>query len=70
VIFGTDFLDTIQEDIPKGSWSIQIDSKNKNVSLRSLKWPGYFSIHRLATNLFGAAYVGTGSKNVDLAFMI
>jgi radial spoke head protein 9 len=70
VVFGSGFLDTIESDSPQGSWSVQIDAKQKNVSLRSLKWPGYFCFHRLSSNLFGSAYIGDGSKNVDLAFMI
>lgn len=70
VVFYSGFLDVIEDDTPKGSWSIQVDSKHRNASLRSLKWPGYFAFHRLSSNLFGSAYIGDGSKNVDLPFMI
>jgi radial spoke head protein 9 len=70
VVFNSNFLDTIESDSPSGSWTVQIDSKQKNVSLRSLKWPGYFAFHRLSSNLFGSAYIGDGTKNVDLPFMI
>jgi radial spoke head protein 9 len=70
VVFSTGFLDTLENDKPLGSWSVQIDSRGKNVSVRSLLWPGYFALHRLASNLFGGVYIGEGSKNIDLPFMI
>lgn len=70
VVFSTGFLDTIEQDTPKGSWALQIDSRVKNVTAKSFLWPGYFAFHRLSSDLFGSAYVGDGIKNVDLPFMI
>ena len=70
VVFGNGFLDQIGKDKPQGSWSLQLDARQKNVSVRSLLWPGYFAFHRLGSDLFGGVYVGEGSKNVDLPFMI
>ena len=70
VVFGFDFLDRIGKDKPSGSWSLQLDARQKTVSVRSLLWPGYFAFHRLGSDLFGGVYVGEGSKNVDLPFMI
>jgi radial spoke head protein 9 len=70
VIFSANFLDSISEDIPQGSWSMQIDNKVKNVTVRSLKWLGYFAFHKLNSNQFGSAYIGDGIKNIDLSFMI
>lgn len=70
VVFSTGFLDTLESDIPMGSWSVQVDSRGKNVSVRSLLWPGYFGLHRLGSDLFGSVYIGEGSKNIDLPFMI
>jgi radial spoke head protein 9 len=69
-VFTTNFFDTIEQDKPKGSWGLQIDSKIKNVTVRSFLWPGYFAFHRMSTELFGSAYIGDGSKNIDLPFMI
>ena len=70
VVFNGGFMDQICEDKPSGSWSLQIDSRMKEVTVRSLLWPGYFSFHRLDSNLYGGVYVGDGSKNIDLPFMI
>ena len=70
VVFSAGFLDVIGQDKPQGSWSVQLDSRMKNVSVRSLLWPGYFAFHRLGSSLFGGVYIGEGSKNVDLPFMI
>ena len=70
VVFNTNFLDGISSDKPSGSWSLQLDVRFKNVTVRSLLWPGYFAFHRLGSDLFGGVYIGEGCKNVDLPFMI
>lgn len=70
VIFSSSFLDSIEDDLPKGSWSIQSDCTKQHVTVRSLQWPGYFAYHRLNTGLFGGCYFGEGLKNIDLAFML
>lgn len=70
VVFNSDFLDTSESDSPQGCWAIQIDSKQRVASLRSLKWPGFFAFHQLNSSLFGSAYIGDGTKNVDLPFMM
>ena len=70
VVFDSGFLDSITSDKPYGSWSIQVDAKQRVGSLRSLLWPGYFAFNKLNSNLFGSVYIGDGTKNIDLAFMI
>ena len=70
IVFSPGFLDIIGGDKPQGSWSVQIDSRMKNATVRSLLWPGYFAFHRLGSCLFGGVYIGEGCKNVDLPFMI
>jgi radial spoke head protein 9 len=70
VVFNSGFLDTIDSDAPMGCWTVQVDAKQRNVSLRSLMWPGYYAFHRLNSPLTGSAYIGDGTKNVDLPFMI
>lgn len=70
VIFSNSFLDSIEGDLPKGSWSIQADCTKQHVTVRSIQWPGYFAYHRLNTSLFGGCYFGDGLKNIDLAFML
>lgn len=58
VVFGNGFLDEISQDNPKGSWSLQLDARQKNATVRSLLWPGYFAFHRLGSDLFGGVYIG------------
>ena len=70
IVFSPGFLDPIGTDKPQGSWSVQIDCRMKNATVRSLLWPGYFAFHRLGSCLFGGVYIGEGCKNVDLPFMI
>jgi len=65
-----DFMDTIDEDIPKGSWSLQFERGSGLVTLRSLLWVGYSFYHVPGTRKFGSIYVGTGEQNMDLPFML
>jgi len=67
---GIDFMDTLEEDCPKGSWSLQFERGSGLVTLRSLLWIGYISYHVPGTCQYGAVYVGTGEKNQDLPFML
>jgi len=65
----TDFMDSIGAAHTRGSWSIQTRA-DRTVHLKSLQWPGYFFFHRLGTSQYGGIYVGDGSVNKDLAFML
>ncbi|XP_011932631.1 PREDICTED: radial spoke head protein 9 homolog [Cercocebus atys] len=65
-----DFMDSLEHDIPKGSWSIQMERGNALVVLRSLLWPGLTFYHAPRTKHYGYIYVGTGEKNMDLPFML
>ncbi|KAA0174595.1 hypothetical protein FNF27_03970 [Cafeteria roenbergensis] len=65
-----DFLDPVSEDEPSGVWSIRVDEGEGTALVRSLRWPGYFFVHRLGTQSFGGAYFGNGLPNRDLAFML
>ncbi|XP_035306282.1 radial spoke head protein 9 homolog isoform X2 [Cricetulus griseus] len=65
-----DFMDSLEYDIPKGSWSIQMERGNSLVVLRSLLWPGLTFYHTPRTKNYGYIYVGTGEKNMDLPFML
>ncbi|KAK3597405.1 hypothetical protein CHS0354_040135 [Potamilus streckersoni] len=65
-----DFLDTLEEDIPKGSWSMQFERGSGLLTLRSLLWQGYVFYHIPGTRKFGSVYMGTGEKNLDLPFML
>lgn len=65
-----DFLDTIEEDIPKGCWSLQMERGGGLVTLRSLLWLGYVFYHVPGTRQYGSVYFGRGDKNIDLPFML
>jgi len=65
-----DFLDTIDEDIPKGSWCLHSVKSAPLVTIRSLVWPGSFFYHAPGTPNYGYCYFGFGDKNVDLGFML
>ncbi|CAF1373499.1 unnamed protein product [Adineta ricciae] len=79
------FLDPIDEDVPKGTfvlaippnqiaillgWSVQYERGSGLVQIRSLKWPGMAFFHIPGTNRYGSLYYGIGEENKDLAFML
>ena len=57
-----DFLDSIDQDCIKGSWSLQTDESKTEVTVRSMVWPGYVGYHRTNSGVFGGVYMGTGVK--------
>ncbi|XP_074658972.1 radial spoke head protein 9 homolog [Tubulanus polymorphus] len=67
---GIDFLDSLEDDEPKGSWSLQFEKGSGLVILRSLLWLGYVFYHVPGMNRFGSVYVGTGEINKDLPFAL
>jgi len=69
-IFSFNFLDSIDKDNVKGSWSLQLDSTKTISSIRSLLWPGYFAFHKANSKAFGSIYIGFGIRNTEFSFMI
>ncbi|CAL1539717.1 unnamed protein product [Lymnaea stagnalis] len=65
-----DFMDSIEDDIPRGAWTLQFERGSGLLVLRSLSWPGYVFYHVPATQKYGSIYFGTGEKNMDLPFML
>ncbi|ESN96418.1 hypothetical protein HELRODRAFT_156021 [Helobdella robusta] len=65
-----DFMDTIEDDIPKGSWSLQMENGETLVTLKSLLWLGLVFYHVVGTKQFGCSYFGYGDYNIDLPFML
>ncbi|XP_049445709.1 radial spoke head protein 9 homolog isoform X2 [Epinephelus fuscoguttatus] len=65
-----DFLDVLSDDIPKGSWSLQFEYASKVCVLRSLLWLGLTFYHVPMMPQHGYVYIGDGTKNLDLPFMI
>lgn len=66
----TNFLDSVEKDMPKGCWKLQLDASKTQVSIRSLYWPGYIAFAVADTSTFGGFYAGDGVKNRDLPFML
>jgi len=64
-----DFLDTIEQDIPTGIWSVQ-NERGTNVTLRNLKWIGLIGFAVPNSSRAGCVYFGTGEPNYDLPFML
>lgn len=65
-----DFLDPLSDDIPKGSWSLQFECGSNVCVIRSLLWLGLTFFHVPMTAQHGYVYMGYGSKNLDLPFML
>lgn len=65
-----DFGDTLDEDVPTRSWTIQYDQTFGTIVGKSLLWPGYVFYHVPESNIFGSYYAGNGTKNYDLCFML
>ncbi|NWS44906.1 RSPH9 protein, partial [Probosciger aterrimus] len=66
----TDFLDSLEHDIPQGSWTVQLEKGGTVVVLRSLLWLGLTFYHIPMTKQYGYIYFGNGEKNLDLPFML
>jgi radial spoke head protein 9 len=69
-VFKHDFLDCIDNDSIKGSWTLQLDTTGSVANIRNLLWPGYYAYHKVGTTMFGSFYCGDGRKNNDLPFML
>ncbi|XP_015713261.1 radial spoke head protein 9 homolog [Coturnix japonica] len=66
----TDFLDSLEHDVPQGSWAVHLERGCTVVVLRSLLWLGLTFYHIPMTKQYGYLYCGTGEKNLDLPFML
>jgi len=65
-----EFLDSLADDTPKGSWSVKSNESSTGAMVSSLMWPGYFFYSLIDSNAYGGAYFGNGLKNQDIAFML
>ncbi|CAN2387493.1 cilium movement involved in cell motility [Pristimantis euphronides] len=65
-----DFLNSLEHDVPKGCWSLQLEQGSSVVILRSLLWLGMTFFHVPLTPQHGYVYIGNGERNNDLPFMI
>ena len=69
-VFKHDFLDCIDNDSIKGSWTLHLDTTGSVANIRNLLWPGFYAYHKVGTTLHGNFYCGDGRKNHDLPFML
>eukprot|EP00761_Pharyngomonas_kirbyi_P012334 gb/GECH01012361.1/.p1 GENE.gb/GECH01012361.1/~~gb/GECH01012361.1/.p1 ORF type:complete len:368 (+),score=115.20 gb/GECH01012361.1/:1-1104(+) len=65
-----DFMDSINQDLPSGCWSITSDPSYGIVLGRSLLYPGYNFYSVPNSTVCGSFYIGYGEKKRDLCFMI
>jgi radial spoke head protein 9 len=65
-----DFLDTLAEDVPKEMWALTVDRLSGLAIVRSLVWQGAMAYAIAGTSRYGNCYIGTGEKNLDLAFIL
>ncbi|XP_022116702.1 radial spoke head protein 9 homolog [Pieris rapae] len=68
--FSMDFLDSIDQDIPSGCWNLSLEQNGTLAYLKSLYWPGMSYFHKIKTPDAGFLYIGNGSKNLDVPFLI
>ncbi|CAG9785877.1 unnamed protein product [Diatraea saccharalis] len=68
--YSMDFLDSIDQDIPSGCWSLSLEKSGSVAYLRSLYWPGMTFFHKVRTPDAGFLYVGNGRKNMDVPFLL
>ena len=66
-IFKFDFLDPIQNPT---LWSIQTNTTEDLVTVRSLQWQGYLAYHFLNRKEFGGIYFGQAMQNTDVSFFV
>lgn len=69
-VFRHDFLDVIDNDAIKGSWTLHLDTTGSVANIRNLLWPGFYAYHKVGTTLHGSFYFGDGRMNTDLPFML
>lgn len=54
----------------RGSWSVHFDPFKSIAVVRSFLYPGYFFYFKSDELTWGSMYVGTGTRNDDLIFML
>lgn len=65
-----DFMESIQNDIPSGAWSLQYDPALGVAIGKNLLYQGSVFYHRPGSATFGQYYFGNGQRNLDLCFML
>lgn len=57
-------------DDVRNTWAIQRDPSKQQTICRSLMYPGYTFFYDERQPAWGDLYIGTGSRNNDLIFML
>jgi radial spoke head protein 9 len=70
VVRDIDSFDPLTEDVPAGCWSLKYDGAENLIVGSTLKFPGAVFYHQPESKLFGNLYMGNGTTNVDLAFVM
>jgi|Transcript_65215 radial spoke head protein 9 len=65
-----DFMDTIDQDVPKGVWTLKFEPIMGLVVGSNLLYPGFTFYHKPGTTVYGQYYFGDGQQNFDLCFML
>lgn len=65
-----DFMESIQNDIPSGVWSLQYDPALGVAIGKNLLYQGSVFYHKPGSTVFGQYYFGNGQRNLDLCFML
>lgn len=66
-----DFLDTIADDVPAGIWNLRYDPVLDVIYGTSNAYFGTVFFHQpQSKTIYGNVYIGDGSANQDLAFML
>ena len=62
------FMDTLESDIPTGSWSARADQSGLEVVLANQNWVGFVAYARCNSKCHGFAYFGDGRSTRDFVF--
>lgn len=65
-----DFMDTIDQDVPKGVWTLKFEPILGVVVGANLLYPGFIFYHKPESTTYGQYYFGDGQQNFDLCFML
>lgn len=68
-VLNYEFLDSIQDDSIKGTWSIRLSNDGCVSLIRNNIWVGYSAYCKAGKNCYGGVYFGNGIKNQNIAFM-
>jgi len=65
-----DFMDTLDQDVPRGVWTLKFEPILGLVVGANLLYPGLTFYHKPSSNTYGQYYFGDGQQNFDLPFML